>query len=280
MDLVGHCTVAALSGIHSERDIFGPGIVELMLPNVLHCHDWGYRNLWEVSGVDHTLRPVAVQMRTHIVADWIVHYGDGQTSVKRKNGWAYRRMGLAHRRAMGFFEGARRRGLLRTEATDPATWSKKRKLDFAHSITEYALDFIVAPTIMTPSRFAEIKIHLGKMVDDEAVRGRRWVQATAQALQLETDQPDEIVGRSIEAMAYDASTAEAPEAFAVGTTLRKYGFHGDRRSAAYVRDFIEQVAANLDSREAHVLCASIADVVADASSIYTGPWANSPHPAA
>lgn len=274
MDLIGHCAVAALSGVHSERDIFGPGVVELMIPNVLHCHDWGYRNLWDISGIDHALRPVAEQMRTHIVADWVVHYGGVQTSEKRKDGWAYRRMGLAHRRAAEFFEGARRRDLLRTEATDPVSWSKKRKLDFAHSIAEYALDFIVAPSIMTPSRFADLKTHLGQMVDDEATRGRRWLKATAQALQVETDQPAEIVGRSIEALAYDACTAESPEAFAVGTTLRKYGFHVDRPSAAYVRDFIERIAADLAAREAHALCASVAEIVADPGLIYTGPWAD------
>jgi hypothetical protein len=272
MDLIGHCAVAALSGVHEERDIFGPGIVELMLPNVVHCHDWGYRKLWNVASFDHPLRAVATQMRAHIVADWVVHYGDTQTSEKRKEGWAYRHMGLAHKRATHFFAGARSRDLLRTEATGPEAWSKKRKLDFAHSITEYALDFIVAPVIITPSRFADIKSHLAKMTEDGGARGRRWLDATSLALQIETDQPEEIVGLSVEALAYDAGAAEEPEAFAVGTTMRKYGFHVDGRSARYVRDFIEGIAAALDAREAHELCAAIGHVIAEPASIYTGAW--------
>lgn len=272
MDLLGHCAVAALSGVHDERDIFGPGIVELMLPNVLHCHDWGYRKLWNVAALDPSLTAVAAQMRAHIIADWVVHYGDTQTSDKRKEGWAYRRMGLAHKRATDFFAGARRRDLLLTEATGPKAWSKKRKLDFAHSITEYALDFIVAPAIMTQSRFADIKTHLAKMTEDGGARGRRWLDRTALALQIETDQPEDIVGRSIEALAYDASVAEAPESFAVGTTMRKYGFHVDGRSARYVRHFIEGIAADLDFREAQELCASIGRIVADPTLIYTGAW--------
>ena len=272
MDLIGHCAVAARSGVHDERDIFGPGIVELMLPNVLHCHDWGYRNLWSFASVDHPLRSVARQMRAHIIADWVVHYGDTQTSDKRKVGWAYRRMGLAHRRASYFFADARRRDLLRTEATDPEGWSKKRKLDFAHSITEYALDFMVAPAIITPSRFADLKKHLASMTEHGGVRGRAWLSATALALHIETDQPEDTVGRSIEALAYDASAAEVPAAFAVGTTMRKYGFHADRRSEAYVRDFIEGIAADLDCCEAHAQCESIGRFIADPTLIYTGSW--------
>lgn len=272
MDLIGHCAVAALSGVYDERDIFGPGIVELMLPNVLHCHDWGYRKLWNVASFDQPHSAVAMQMRAHIVADWVVHYGDAQTSDKRKEGWAYRRMGIAHRRATEFFAGACRCDLLRTEATGPEAWSKKRKLDFAHSITEYALDFIVAPVIMTPSRLVSIKSHLAKMTEDAGARGRGWLKATALALQIETDQPQDIVGRSIEALAYDASVAEGPETFAVGTTMRKYGFHVDGRSARYVRDFIEGIAADLDCGEVHNLCASIGRIIADPTLIYTGSW--------
>ena len=268
MDLIGHCAVAAFSGVHSEEEVFGPGVVDLMLPNVLHCHDWGYRNLWDISSFDGALRPLTRQMQTHIVADWVVHYGDAQTSVKRKVGWAYRRMGIAHRRAKGFFEGARSRDLLCSEATDPSQWSRKRKLDFAHSITEYALDFVVAPVIMTKSRFADVKRHLSRMAEG-GDRGRAWLEAAKGALRVETDQPDEVIGRSLKALAHDATTADEPVAFAVGTTLRKYGFHADGRSARYVRDFIEGVSADLDSAECRELCVSIGKIVANPGLIGT-----------
>lgn len=261
MDLVGHCAVAAWSGVHSERDVFGPGIVALMLPNVLHCHDWGYQHLWDLAAFDGALRPVTALMRTHVLADWVVHYGDEQKSLKRKVGWAYRRMGHAHARSKGFFEGARRQDLLRSDATDPGQWTRKQKLDFAHSITEYALDFVLAPSILTSARFADVKDHLSRMADP-GVHGRAWLASTAAALGVATDRPRTIVEQSIEGLAHDARTAEGPEAFAVGTTLRKYGFYLDARSARYVRNFIDSISAHLDAVECRDLCAAIAAIIA------------------
>ncbi|MEZ4302441.1 MAG: hypothetical protein R3B70_46365 [Polyangiaceae bacterium] len=270
MDLIGHCAVAALSGVHPERDVFGPGVVDLMLPNVLHCHDWGYQHLWDLSSFEDHLRPVARRMQTHIVADWVIHYGGARTGEKRKVGWAYRRMGLAHRRAREFFEEARCRGLLRSDAVDPAGWSRKRKLDFAHSITEYALDFLVAPMVMTASRLADIKHHLGRVAGG-ASPGYAPIDATAAALRVETDQPHDVVLRSIEALAHDAAAAEGPESFAVATTMRKYGFHIDRRSAQHVRTFIAGISADLNAAECRELCVAIARIAADPSSIPGAP---------
>jgi hypothetical protein len=243
-----------------------------MIPNVLHCHDWAYRHAWDISAFPPDTQHVVRQIRSHIIGDWVIHYGEHQTHSKAKCGWAYRRMALADRRAYSFFDQARARDLLTTEATDPRSWSKKRKLDFAHSITEYALDFILAESVMTPSRLRDVKTHLAAMATNHGRHGRAWLDETFARLGAHTDQPDEMLGRTVEAVAHDAEHAATAEEFAIGTTLRKYGFRVDRRGANYVRRFLEQIAGELNHREARELCGRIAQAIAAPRIIYTGPW--------
>lgn len=272
MELIGHCAVAAKSGVHTEQDVFGEGVIELMIPNILHCHDWGYQHVWEVENFPDDLHYVVTQIRAHIIADWIIHYGAEQTSVKRKSGWAYKHMGLAHGAAEEFFEEAMKLDLLSSSATHPSTWSKKKRLDFSHSITEYALDFILAPSLITKDRLKDIKRNLLQINQDNAPKGRKWLWATFERLGATTDQQEEMIGRGIEELALDAETAQAPEDFAVGTTLRKYGFHLDIKAGSFVRQFLERVADSIDQQEADEMCVEIAGVIADPAKIYTGPW--------
>lgn len=280
MDLIGHCAVALASGLHDEAEVFEGGLSEMMLPNIMHCHDWAYATVWEVDRFPDPLRSAAQRIRSHIVADWVIHYGVETTRAKRKCGWAYRRMGFVNRRAVRFFDDADFLGLLNSSAVHPDRWNKKRRLDFAHSIVEYAVDFLIAPGFMSPSRFRSVKRELAAL--DRAAPGdaRTRLKRLFSSLGAWSDVSPGGLERSIDGMAYDAATSETPEDFAVLTTIRKYGFNDGQASRGYVRDFLDAAARELDQDEVSSLVEQLSKLAADPDAFYDGPLVVDPVPAA
>ncbi|HEX8380690.1 MAG TPA: hypothetical protein VF619_09110 [Allosphingosinicella sp.] len=279
MDLIGHCAVALASGLHDETEVFEGGLPEMMLPNIMHCHDWAYSTVWELDRFPDPLRDSARRIRSHIVADWVIHYGAETTRTKRKCGWAYRRMGFVNRRAVRFFDEADFLGLLNSDAVHPDRWNKKRRLDFAHSIIEYAADFLIAPDFMSPSCFRSVKRELAALDRGAPGDARARLQRLFSSLGAWSDVGADGLERSLDGMAYDAATAETPEDFAVLTTIRKYGFNDGRASRAYVRGFLDAAARELDQDEVSSLVERLSRLAADPDAIYDGPLGAEPVPA-
>ena len=271
MDLLGHCEIALRSGLHDADEVYGEGLLDLMLPNMMHCHDWAYASMWNIGSQRPDLLPAARLVRSHVVADWVIHYGDEATHFKRKVGWAYRRMGLAKAGSEKFFSDATSAGLLRPDAALPHEWSKKQKLDFNHSIVEYSLDLLLAASL--PARhFHQIKAALSRLQGSDGACWRAHVRQRFCDLGASSDHEPIFLARSVEAMALDAVVATRPDHFAIATVVRKYGFVDEPRTYTFVRRFLEDVASQMNSEDIEATLASIARVVADPQSIYTGDY--------
>ncbi len=276
MDLIGHCAVALDSGLHDEAEIFGPGLPEMMMPNILHCHDWAYATMWDVALLPAPLRTSALRIRSHIVADWVIHYGGSTTRTKRKCGWAYRRMGAVHRERHAFFARADALGLLGSRAVMPDQWTKKQRLDFAHSIAEYALDFRLSMRTTTLDAFASIKRSLAALDASAPGDARRRLRRLFAALGGWSDRDAAALERSIDAMAHDAATAQCPEDFAILTTIRKYGFADTPAARRYVGGFLDRIAVDLDRTDIDAMLRDVSAAVRDPASIYDGPLLDTP----
>src|SRR5688572_1506221 len=105
MYIIGHCFVTARSGRFSEEEIYDDGLLMLMLPDYVNCHDWAYSNAWRANGRDMQL------VQAHMLGDWFIHFGDRWASDRRKVGWAYRSMRPACQTYKNFHKEAAALGL-------------------------------------------------------------------------------------------------------------------------------------------------------------------------
>lgn len=271
MDLVGHCVVAELSGVFSEDEVYGLGTVELMFLNYAHCHDWAYSHCWKPELYGELERTVE-RMRAHMICDWVIHYGTEQTDVKEKCGWVYQRMNIAEELMQDFFSGAESRGLLAGTSLDTSSWTKKQRLDFAHSFVEYALDILLSPQRITATRFGAIKDTLIKLASHEGYGSDNWALDLFDRLGVTSDRNREFIVASMHQMAEDAAKASCPEEFAVRTALHKYEICDSSEAVRYARSYLEKIAAELDESEILALCNQIGQVIREPDSIYTGSW--------
>lgn len=275
MDMLGHCEIALRSGLHDAEEVYGEGLLDLMLPNMLHCHDWAYAHMWQVDQRPEDLLPAARLVRSHIVADWVIHYGDEETHRKRKCGWAYRRMGMAKVASERFFANAGIAGLLLPEAVLPAYWNKKQQLDFHHSIIEYCLDILLADALPM-HHFRRMKAVLSGLCGPDGAYWRARVNERFARLGATSDHDAIFLARSVEGMARDAVAADRPDHFAIATVVRKYGFIDEPTAYAYIRRWLEEIAAQLDPQDVEHTLSDISEVVADPLSIYTGSFCAAP----
>jgi hypothetical protein len=273
MDLVGHCAVAELSGILKEEEVYGPGIVELMFPNYMHCHDWAYSSCWEPEKYGALTQTVG-RLRAHIVCDWVIHYGTAQTHFKDKCGWVFQRMNIAERVMDDFFAGALAGGHFEGKPPDLASWGQKQRLDFAHSFVEYAADMMLAEHTITPARFKTIKDGLGRLAHGEGYGSSEWALKMFADLGTTSERSPEFIIKSIQQMARDAEESVTPEEFGVRTAAHKYAISTRPESLRYVRNYLEKIAGELDREEISTLCQGIAGVISNPESIYSGSWRN------
>ncbi|WP_374129603.1 hypothetical protein [Sphingomonas sp. 28-62-20] len=273
MEIIGHLYAAEMSGIHAAHELYGEELIETMMPNILHCHDWAYRACWQPERAPPRLRATVRRLRSHIVADWLIHYGDRTTTEKRKCGWAYRRMRTASALAPRFFADAAARDLLRSDALLPARWDKKQRLDFNHSILEYALDLLWGDALLDRARTRDLCRALARLADRDVRRGYLALYA---GLGAWSERPIAYRERSIDSIVDDAYRARHASDFAVRTTARKYGLKTDPAALTHVRGLLEAVAAAIDRADADALLARTAAAIADPDSLYTAPLAPSP----
>lgn len=262
MDLLGHCEVAIRSGLHNREEVYGLGLIDLMLPNMLHCHDWAYENMWDISGIDKNLEKTALLIRSHIVADWVIHYGSNQTISKKKCGWAYKKMAIAHKKSTTFFKEASKHKLLNKYAIFPEDWNKKQMLDFSHSIIEYSIDSILAQDLSNHD-FYTIKDSLQKIEHQ-----KKEILNKFNMLNAYSDRDANFLERSIDGLLEDGINADKPDFFAISTIVRKYGFIANKESYIFIREFLMEIAENLDKVEINSILDEISNIVSNPDLIY------------
>lgn len=272
MDIVGHCAVAELSGSFDESEIYGPGIVELMMPNYVHCHDWAYRACWTPEEFPEADRRTVELLRAHIVNDWVVHYGTARTHVKEKCGWAFRRSGYAEGLAVEFFETAAARGLFAGEAPQARAFSERALVDFGHTFTEYAGDLLLADEFVTPARLQAIKQGFAQLERPTGHRSHGWVLETCARLGMTTDQSPEFIDASIRWTALDARMAEHISDLPVRTAMRKWKLRDDPAARDHIRAYLERIQEHLDRDELLQLLEAAGRIVAEPGRLYTGAW--------
>jgi hypothetical protein len=246
-----------------------------MFPNYAHCHDWAYGHCWEPERFGKLTR-TGERLRAHIICDWVIHYGTKRTDVKEKTGWAFQRMNIAGKLVTEFFATAADEGMLDSELPDLAAWTEKKRLDFAHSMVEYAVDLILAERTITPARFQGIKTGLAKLAENHGYGSCPWALNMFQELGVASERDSDFILKSIYLMARDAVESTSPEEFAIRTAAHKYNFRIDPGTIKYVRGYLEQIAAELDLNEITALCDQIAGVISQPKSIYSGPWQHVP----
>lgn len=269
MDILGHCYLALKSGLYTSEEVYGEGLLDLMLPNILHCHDWAYANIWHIEKFPVAVLPAARLVQSHIVADWVIHYGAESTEIKKKCGWAYRRMAVAKNNAERFFGNAARMGLLAPWAENTQEWDKRKRLDFSHSIIEYCLDLILASRIAAAD-FLRMKSVLSSLAGTQGSERTQLLFARFADLGAWSDHNLIFLNQSVEAFARDGVRAESPDHFAISTVIRKYGFVDTDASYGYVRDFLHEIASTLELEDVENMLDGIADAVANPALIYTG----------
>jgi len=276
VDLLGHCDIALRSGAHDPDEVYGDGLLDLLLPNMLHCHDWAYAHMWQLDNVPRCQLRAAQLIRSHVVADWVIHYGDQQTHAKRKCGWAYKKMAVAKAECARFFGVAAERRLLLPDALLPREWTKRHHLDFNHSIIEYSLDVLLARSL--PHRyFRMIQDTLLKLAGADAQRWQAGVFSRFDALGATSEHSVSFLKNSIRALAADAAAADSADYFALATVIRKYGFINNATSRDYVRGFLNMIAAQLDCQEVEATLAEIGRIAADPLLIYTVSYGDAPY---
>jgi hypothetical protein len=275
MDLLGHCEIAMRCGLHEPEEVFGDGLLDLMLPNLLHCHDWAYSSMWCIEDRPEELRKAALLVRSHMVADWTIHYGIEGTQRKRKCGWAYQRMGVVRAECDRIFAEARAGGLLLPHASVPTSWSKKQLLDFLHSIVEYSLDVLLADSL--PERhFRRLKGTLAALGGPDKRIWKASLYGRFHAFGAWSEHTEGFLEHSMAAFARDGYLAQRPDDFAVTTVIRKYAFVDDPAAHVFVRRFLQRIAEDMDSAEVDAMMDEVAAVASNPMSIYSGNYAADP----
>jgi hypothetical protein len=269
MDTLGHCIVAVRSGRFEPECVFGDGLHDLLLPNLLHCHDWAYSSMWDLGGLAPELRRSGELVRCHMVTDWVIHYGSADTSRKKKCGWAYRSMAIAWRAAPRFFGDAAAAGLLQPGCPLPERWTKKQWLDFSHSMLEYSLDLMLADEISSRD-FQRMRQTLAALGRRGAGSARAALHGRFHALGAVSEKDCDFLEKSIDGYARCAAEAERPDCFAVSTVLQKYSFVENRDSVRYVRRFLEEIASTLNPSDTDALLDEIVRGVLEPATLFTG----------
>lgn len=268
MDVIGHCATAAQSGLFTEEDVFGAGVIDLMFLNYAHCHDWAYQRCWEAGRLGRDEHAVRL-FRAHMIGDWVIHYGAGDTRVKVKRGWAYRRMLPARHAAGRFVAGARERGVWLGRHPLPDAWTRKQKHDFWHTLTEMAFDLVIADEVIDRERLRTMKRAFARLAaPGDPARGR--VLARFDRLRVTTDKARAVVAAEIQRLGRLGHTAREPADFPVATVCHKYGIADTPAGRAHVRALLDDLAGHLDAADVRAQCRLIAAAIRAPETLYTG----------
>lgn len=261
MDTLGHCYVAELSGEFSPTDIYTRKFLTMLIPNIFHCHDWAYQNILSreytrFSTVEKS--PPFREMKAHLIADWIIHYGSDWSSLeKKKCGWAYSKMGLSARGYHKFYADLKSSELLLDIAVLPENWNKKKCLDFHHSAVEYALDIIIADHFSSVSHFKALQDFFSVINSAEDEEQFRILLATLTDMEFDSDRNIGIWRDSFQEILDSVRLAGRAADIPIYGFAKKYGLNMSHDALTHARVFLYSIVDEIAPQEAFELCQSI-----------------------
>ena len=261
MDTLGHCYVAELSGEFSSADIYTRQFLTMLIPNIFHCHDWAYKHILSLDSSCSTVvepLPLFREVKTHLIADWIIHYGSDWSSLeKKKCGWAYSKMGLSARSYQEFYAGLISSELLLDSAVLPEDWNKKKRLDFHHSAVEYALDIIIADHFSSVSHFKALQDFFSVMAPSEDEKQFLKLLATLNDMEFDSDRDIEIWRESFQETLDSVRLAGCAADIPIYGFAKKYGLNMSHDALTQARGFLYSIVDDIAPQEAFELCRSI-----------------------
>jgi hypothetical protein len=258
MDLIGHLAVIEESGVLAGDDLWGEQAVVAMLPNLAHCHQWAYEALWDAHRrSDATTARV---LQSHMICDWVIHYGSKWTPVKERIGWAYDEMPKAAARLDSFMDHLSAHGLLRE---DPREVDSREHLerDFGHTAVECALDFRLAARYAGGPRLASIGREFQRF--GEPGVADEFIAQVFHDLDGYTKEPPDVLRRTIDDFARWSGRVTRPYEFAAYTMIAKYGVEETDESLQFALDFLEVLSRNLDRSGTERMVSAIVERIAD-----------------
>lgn len=243
MYFIGHAYLTYRSGAFDEDDAYGSGLPFLMLPDYGSCHHWCYDHVWEAH--DHGL----ALARSHIIADWYVHFGPTRRNGLRKVGWAYNRMRVAAAFYDEFF------GLAAAEGVrDPGPPGDSLR-GFSHSMLEYAIDTHIARRGLVDDHWPGMQSAIQAIEDVEVGRA---ALARYGAVTDVSDLPQEI-------WTYQARVQQAsePQEVAFYCIARKFGLRVDADGAAFVRRYQDRLLREIAADELDDVCTCVSAAITE-----------------
>jgi hypothetical protein len=248
MFIFGHVITAADSHIFGRGDLLaGEGVLGLMFPDLVSCHEWGYRASWDLDPSS----PTATLIKAHMIGDAVVHYGARWAEPNRRRGWAYRRMGIVSRAYNAFFARARAEGLL----ICPDGYRPDSVRGWAHTIIEYTVDQFLTDTRRLDESFQSIRAEFTR------ISGRiDWIEETLAQLGIAAGKPF-----PAQPLRYARCLADAtePDEFHLRGLIVKFGLVESAEVIGWLRGMLRSVIGTIGREEMEDVVGLLGDVVRD-----------------
>ncbi len=270
MDLIGHIYTARRSGLFSDTEL-NNHVVELMFPNLRHCHDWAYMHAWEIKPND-PYKDTLAFIRAHMICDWIIHYGDACTHNKSKVGWVYKHLNIVTTRLQSFLEGLFLQGA-DCSYLESRMGTPKGRLDINHTLLELAIDFYIADFYPSQDDFKVWRKAFGKFSTDLESNNLASFWRLCSELQAYSDKSDAFIECEIYALSHFAAHEwNKPTDYAVFTAMRKYQIPRTAETVNYVSKFLYSLATVIEHQDIDDLFKRISDCIINPNLLYSGPW--------
>lgn len=248
MFIFGHLWTIAHADLFPGADVLGGDhLLELLLPDIVSCHDWAYDEIW---GPCDPAVPKAL-VRAHILGDAIVHFGPRHDPARRKTGWAYRQMGIVARGYKEFYRHAAEQDWLRERSLVPTDTRR----GWAHSIVEYSIDQFLTDTRIDARTFARVKAAIGRELE-----GPERIDALLGTLGVRASKPHpEQARRYLSAMV----RAQMPDELHLRGLAVKFGLIESEEVLAYLRSWTRAVVMVLGREHMEQVVAEQVTVLRD-----------------
>jgi hypothetical protein len=258
MDLIGHLGVIEDAGLLSGDQLWGTEALIAFLPNLAHCHQWAYESLWDVHRRNDLTRARVIQ--SHMICDWVIHYGPKWTPVKERVGWAYQEMPAAVERLDTFMDHVVATGMV---ITDPREQDTREHLerDFGHTSVECALDLGLSQRYTSEARLASVCEEFRRWGNDDY--RSKLLQIVFDETGGYTLEPPAVLDRTATEYARWSHVVRRPYEFAALTIISKYGMVESREAIDFVLSFLDELARGFSPSESRRCVGEIVERIAD-----------------
>ena len=247
MYVIGHIWTAREALRELDLDE-GEGVIELMLPDLLSAHDWGYVSAWAIPGAHSVSRPI----QAHIVGDAAIHFGRFWSGTDARRGWAYRRVGVLGElvRWTDFYDEAEALGL-----TQGAAAHRPRAPGWAHSLLEYSVDQFITDHFRTDKCFESVR----QVMTTVSAR-EDWLRHLMSELEIETKKPfPDFATGYVRAL----TSAEQPDELHLRGLAWKFGLALSPESLVWLRALLRETNSRIGAEEMHELIRDLTAVTSD-----------------